>query len=81
MYFDGGLAICYNSFDKDGKIEKFCAEKKMRSFCEVYKNAFLMSIFACDRTTYNPKDASLPRFIPYANDVSSVASRLRATKD
>ena len=81
VFFDGGLTIFYNAFEKDGKIQKFCAEKKMRSWGEVYKHAFLMCIFACDRTTYNPKDTSLPRYIPYANDVSSVANRLQATKD
>ena len=53
----------------------------MRCWGEIYKHAFLMSIFACDRTTYNPKDASRPRYIPFANDASSIASRLRVTKD
>ena len=81
MYYDGGLALCYNQFDKEGKIEKFKAEMKMRSWGSIYRHAFLMSIFACDRTSYNPYDQSLPRYIPFANDVSSVASRLRATKD
>ena len=40
-----------------------------------------MSIFACDRTIYNANDLRAPRFIPYANDVSSSAARLQAAKD
>ena len=53
----------------------------MRSWSQIYPNTYFLSIFACDRTIYNIKDKRIPRFTPYANDVSSTANRMRATKD
>ena len=71
----------YNEFDKFGSIALLKAEAKMRSWSSIYPNAYFMSIFACDRTIYNIQDRRIPRFTPYANDVSSTTNRMRATKD
>lgn len=53
----------------------------MRSWSSIYPNAYFMSIFACDRTMYNANDLRFPRYIPYADDVSSSATRLQVAKD
>ena len=73
---EGGQALVYNDFDKDGAIKLFKAEAKVRSWGSIYPNAYLLCIFACDRTIYDEQNPNLPRFKPYINDVSSIENRL-----
>ena len=59
VLIDGMQNVLYNEYDKVKKYYKvFAAEKKLRSWAEVFPNSYIVSIFACCRQTYNPKKMS-----------------------
>ena len=46
---DGVQALVYNQFDKKtGQVKVLMAERKLRSWVELYPNSYIISIFACD---------------------------------
>ena len=52
VQYEGMQALLYNEFDKK-RIKVFKAEAKIRSLADAFPNAFIMCIFACDRSVYN----------------------------
>ena len=55
IQYDGMQALLYNEFDNKKRIKVFKAEAKVRILAEIAgSSGFIMSIFACDRSVYNP---------------------------
>ena len=45
--------MIYNEFDqKTGEVKRLMAERTLRSWSEIFPSAYIMAIFACDRTVY-----------------------------
>ena len=51
---DGMQEMLYNEFDTRNCFYKlFRAEVKLRSFAEIFQNAYVIGIFACCRQTFD----------------------------
>ena len=56
MQIEGHAVILHNEFDRTtGFFKKFSLEKKMRSWAELYQNAYTICIYACNRDIYSPE--------------------------
>ena len=54
MLYEGRQVLLYNEFEKSTRFYKmFLAEQKLRSFAELYPNAYLIGIFACCRQLHD----------------------------
>ena len=56
MQIEGHQVILYNEFDRTkGFFKKFALERKMRSWAELYHNAYTICIYSCNRDIYSPE--------------------------
>ena len=56
MQHEGHQAFLYNEYDRHaGFFKKYALEKKMRCWSEIYNNAYVISIFSCNRDIYKPE--------------------------